>query len=268
MKASLNARKQSHDVRTRNNFGATTMSNNGGGYKDALLSPRNVVDGARNDLRLNNTVTEGMSVNGARKQGWDNPDSTARNGLGQRNSHNLTIQDIVDNVLKKPVFGFDGYNPKATVKDLLPVNTHVRAKAKRRMFCEEASKIADKVPAADKYQSSIDWHKDPVSRNIKFYSNKRNMIADDIIHKSKNPAKTSPGPTGYNHYDGWKATLKKTPGNYKKKEDRITFVQEVTWHAHQTPGMKWQYVNLVSASNRLTKRQLNLDQPYPLFPIY
>jgi len=49
------------------------------------------------------------------------------------------------------------------------------------------------------------------------------MIADDIIKKSENKAKTSPGPTGYDHYDGWKATLKKTPGNYKKNEARITF---------------------------------------------
>jgi len=72
------------------------------------------------------------------------------------------------------------------------------------------------------------------------------MIADDIIKKSKNPAKTSPGPTGYNHYDGWKATLKKTPGNYKKNDKRITFCQEATWHANNSPGMKYPDVNLVS----------------------
>ena len=58
---------------------------------------------------------------------------------------------MVDNVLKKPTFGFEGYNPKAMVKDLLPVNTHVRAKSKRRFFTDEASKAKDKVPAADKY---------------------------------------------------------------------------------------------------------------------
>jgi hypothetical protein len=49
-------------------------------------------------------------------------------------------------VLKKPTFGFEDYNPKATVKDLLPVNTHVRSKAKRTMFCDDAIKKANKVP--------------------------------------------------------------------------------------------------------------------------
>jgi len=41
------------------------------------------------------------------------------------------------------------------------------------------------------------------------------MIADTIIKKSKDPAKTSPGPAGYSHYDGWKKTLKSVPGTYK-----------------------------------------------------
>ena len=53
---------------------------------------------------------------------------------------NITIKDVVDNVLKKPAFGMEDYNPKAMVKDLLPVHTHVRAKGKRKMFCEEAAK--------------------------------------------------------------------------------------------------------------------------------
>ena len=40
----------------------------------------------------------------------------------------LTITDVVDAVLKKQTFGIDSYNPKAMVKDLLPVKTHVRGK--------------------------------------------------------------------------------------------------------------------------------------------
>lgn len=165
----------------------------------------------------------------------------------------LSIQEIVDNVLKKPAFGFEGYNPKPVVKDLLPVKTHVRAKAKRRMFCEEASRAKDKVPAADKYQTAIDWSKDPETRTIKFYSDRRRMVADEIIHKSKHPEKTSPGPTGYNHYDGWQKTLKKIPGNYKQKDDRITFVSETGWKANQTPGFKYPSVDLVSTSTTSIK---------------
>ena len=236
-------------------FAATTVglglqagkgSERASSYKNDLLSPRSVISGARKTVaNLNNTMTEGLSINGARKEGWDNPHSTARNGLHMRDA-NLTIQDIVDNVLKKPAFGFEGYNPKATVKDLLTVHTHVRAKAKRRMFCEEASRAKDKVPAPSKYQSAIDWNKDPESRNIKFYSDARKTIADEIIHKSKNPAKTSPGPTGYSHYDGWKSTLPKPHGNFKLKEDRVTFVQSSKWTADQTPGYKYQAIDLVS----------------------
>lgn len=159
---------------------------------------------------------------------------------------NLSIQDIVDNVLKKPAFGFEDYNPKAVVKDLLPVNTHVRAKAKRRMFCEEASKAKDKIPAPSKYQTALDWTKSPDSRTSKFFSDRRMMIADEIIKKSKNPAKTSPGPTGYDHYDGWKKSKPKPLGNYKQQEDRVTFVQESGWKANQSPGNKYNSIELVS----------------------
>ena len=99
---------------------------------------------------MNNTISGGLSVHGARKNGWDNQDTTARNGMMMRTT-NLSVQDIVDSVLKKQAFGFEGYNPKPVVKDLLPVHAHVRAKAKRRMFCEEASKQKDKIPAPSKY---------------------------------------------------------------------------------------------------------------------
>ena len=137
------------DVRSGRNIASlaatTTMglglqADRASSYKNDLMSPRAVIAGARNTVaNLNNTVTEGLSISGGRKEGWDNPNSTARNGLHIRDG-NLTIKDIVDNVLKKPAFGFEGYNPKPVVKDLLPVHTHVRAKAKRRMFCEEASR--------------------------------------------------------------------------------------------------------------------------------
>ena len=140
----------------------------------------------------------------------------------------------------------EDYNPKAMVKDLLPVHTHVRAKGKRRMFCEEAAMQKLKVPGANKYQSSIDWNKDPESRNYKFGKDERLKIADEIMKKSKKPEKTTPGPTGYNHYDGWKYTTKSPMGNYKNKAKRTTFVTESVMNANQTPGLKYQDVSLVS----------------------
>ena len=114
------------------------------------------------------------------------------------------------------------------------------------MFCEQASKRADKVPAADKYQNLIDWKTMPTSRNIKFYTDKRNMIAEEIIHKSKFPEKSSPGPAAYDHYDSWKYQQKSPKGNCKNKEDRITFVAEQSWHGEQSPPAKYPSIDVVS----------------------
>ena len=188
-------------------------------------------------------------MRGTRKEGWDNPNSGATNGMHCRDP-SLTVQDIIDNMLRKQAFGIDDYNPKATVKDLLPVHTHVRAKQKRRMFCEEASLAKDKVPAPTKYQTAIDWAKDPVSRNIKFYRNERRVIADEIMHKAKQPEKTTPGPAAFSSQEGWEFTKGKPHGTTKIKEDIITFVQERKWFADQTPGFKYPSIDLVSFKNK------------------
>ena len=141
--ASFTRRKQSHDVRNRNNksFSMGTGLQGMGPLLNELISPRHslIEPSAHLDMaRMNNTASGvgGFSTNTT---------------MLRKNQHNLTVTNVVDIVLRKPAFGFEGYNPKAVVKDLLPVNTHVRAKAKRRMFCEEAIKAKDKVPAADKY---------------------------------------------------------------------------------------------------------------------
>ena len=52
------------------------------------------------------------------------------------------------------------------------------------MFCEQASKAKDYIPGADVYQSEIDWHKNPDSRNYKFGKSTRMTIADEIYKKS------------------------------------------------------------------------------------
>jgi len=218
--------------------------------RNPLLSPRDVIHNARQQV-MASTISEGLAVHGGRKDGWDNPNSGAKNALHHRPDPSLTVQDILDNMLGKQAWGIDHYNPKAVVKDLLPVNTHVRAKAKRRMFCEEASLAKDKVPASTKYQTAIDWAKDPESRNIKFYKDARKTIAGEIMHKAKFPEKTSPGPAAHSSQDAWRQTLAKVPlGTLKIKEDRITFVQEKKWFADQSPGNKYPSINLVSLQNK------------------
>lgn len=146
------------------------------------------------------------------------------------------MKDIVDSMLKKQAFGMDDYNPKAVVKDLLPVHTHVRAKSKRRFFTDEAITAKNVVPASVKYQTAIDWKKDPVSRNYKFNSDKRTTQAMQIEKDSKpgvnGVSKTTPGPAAHNGHDGWRYTNGKVGGTMKIREDRITFVQERRWFAN------------------------------------
>jgi len=200
---------------------------------------------------MHNTISEGMagglSVTGGKKDGWGNPDSMARNALHIRDQNpNLSIQDIVDNVLKKQAFGFEGYNPKAIVEDSFPVKTHVHAKAKRRMFCEEASRRADKIPSPSKYQSLLDWDKEPESRTIHFSKDRRRTIAGEIFHVSKFKEKSSPGPTGYSEFNSWRYAQKKNSPNLKQTDNRITFVTEASWKAADAPGFKYPSINLVS----------------------
>ena len=167
MKATLTQRKQSHENRSgRNNQLSSTMGSGLRNNANSIMSPRDVISEARQQV-LAQTITEGL------KPGNRGQTQSAAKGGPNKGDHGLSVQDIVDSMLKKQTFGMDDYNPKAVVKDLLPVHTHVRAKSKRRMFTEEAIKAKAIVPSSTKYQTFYDWKKDPVSRNIKFYSDKR-----------------------------------------------------------------------------------------------
>ena len=148
----------------------------------------------------------------------------AKNNLANRDNE-LTVKDVVDGILNKQPWGMEGYNPKPVVKDMLPARHHVKAKARRIMFCEEASMLKDKVPAPSRYQEAIDWKKNPTSRNIRFATDWRHMIADVIVHNAKKPEKTSPGPTAYDDHDAWKYKQKKNIPNYDQRDERITFMQ-------------------------------------------
>ena len=149
--------------------------------------------------------------------------------------------------MKKPTFGFTGYNPKATVKDMLPVKVNKYSKGKRKMFCEEAQKAKGFIPGSDKYQSEIDWNKNPNTRNHKFGKDARLTVAGEIKKKSEKKETCSPGPVAYNEYDTWRKKVSpRTKGSYKYHDSRITFVKERQWHANQTPGFKYPNVKLVS----------------------
>ena len=114
-------------------------------------SPSSIIAGARNSVSgFNNTLNNGNLMAKSSYTNLHEMKLQKNKGPLHRDA-SITIRDVVDNVLKKPAFGMEDYNPKAMVKDLLPVHTHVKAKGKRRMFCEEASKQKEKVPGANKY---------------------------------------------------------------------------------------------------------------------
>ena len=114
------------------------------------------------------------------------------------------------------------------------------------MFAEEAQVAKNFVPGSPKYQSEIDWHKQPETRTAKFFTTKRRTIADDISHKSQWKEKSTPGCNLYKNEAAWKFTKGKLKGNFTNKEDRVTFVQESGWKADQTPGLKYTAIDLVS----------------------
>ena len=63
-----------------------------------------------------------LEIIGRRDNAWANPANTAKNKIG----HQITVREVVDCVLKIPSFGFTGYNPKASVRDLIPIETHMQ----------------------------------------------------------------------------------------------------------------------------------------------
>ena len=127
----------------------------------------------------------------AKQQKFD----TKRNSVAERGD--LTVQDMVDNVLRKPAFGFEGYTIKPTHKDMVPIRGHKAGKMKRRTFVEEIPLKKQFIPASNKYQTAADWTKNPVSQTARFFQMKRYTQADEIFVKAKKPEKTTPGPFAY-----------------------------------------------------------------------
>ena len=73
-----------------------------------------------------------LEIIGKKENQWAKPANTAQNKINPT----LTVKDVVDNVLRIPAFGFTGYNPKASVRDLIPAETHRQPKSVRRTFAE------------------------------------------------------------------------------------------------------------------------------------
>lgn len=109
----------------------------------------------------------------------------------------ITVTDILDSLLHKPAFGFEGYNPKPTHRDLIKPKNFLQAKSKRTTFADEIGIKKSHIPASTKYQTEADWAKNPETRTTKWNLAKRYTIADEIEIKSKKPEKTTPGPFAY-----------------------------------------------------------------------
>ena len=116
------------------------------------------------------------------------------------------MKDVVDNVLRVPAFGFTGYNPKASVRDLIPAETHRQPKSVRRTFAVEHSDQKKFVPGSPMYHSEHNWEKSPSTKTAKFFVTKRRTIADEIEHKSTFKEKSVPGCGDYKHDAAWKFT--------------------------------------------------------------
>ena len=106
-----------------------------------MLSPRNIIANARSDIKgfpnscrnIERNVqsltsrpgeigsfARNLEIIGKKENAWAKPANTAQNKINPT----LTVKDVVDNVLRIPAFGFTGYNPKASVRDLIPCETH------------------------------------------------------------------------------------------------------------------------------------------------
>lgn len=59
-----------------------------------------------------------LAVMGKQNEQW------ALNRSHLRANREITVKEIVDNLLHKPAFGFENYNPKPTHKDLIPPISH------------------------------------------------------------------------------------------------------------------------------------------------
>jgi hypothetical protein len=108
----------------------------------------------------------------------------------------------MDNFMKKEEFGIPLYEPKAMVKDLLPVHTHAFVKKKREFFTTQAARENQWVPGADTYHKKEDYDWGLVSKNrfSKFKCNKRTTIAGELEIKHSKLETSSPGPCKYDNH--------------------------------------------------------------------
>ena len=97
----------------------------------------------------------------------------------------LTIDEIVNSILKKPAFGFAEYKPRNLVSNNLhPGPSNGLGKQKRTMFCEEVARAKTGIPEPTKYFKPIDWTVNPETKPVKMFKAKRRTIAEEITHKA------------------------------------------------------------------------------------
>lgn len=141
--------------------------------------------------------------------------------------------------LKKEEFGIPLYNPKAMVRDLIPVETHQYAKTKREFFTDQAIKDNKWCPGVGHNfnEKDTDWTKNPSFKYSKFRSAKRITIAGELEIKNARKETTSPGPAGYDHGNQKLKNMNKTAvGCYQLNEQRKDEQYRVRRLSLQEPG--------------------------------
>ena len=76
-----------------------------------------------------------------------------------RDFENPSFEVVMDQQLgRRPKFGISMYNPKAYVKDRIPIETHMVGKEKRVFFCTQSHMDKAWVEGSPKYHHDYDWN--------------------------------------------------------------------------------------------------------------
>ena len=216
--------------------------------KTIMMSPRDVINSARNEMNHTQIHTKGYVA----------PD--------------MNVRDLVDVVMgkKDKTFGIPNYNPRNQSLNLLNPETHKVPKTKRTTFTQEIPKLTQIVPGPGKYPIAAMTSKDNWAggQQKKFETEKKNSFVDQIIHAGKSPEKCAPGAPAYQNMSTWRYSKGKTKNGPVGKDARTTWIHEKEHTANWTPGLKFNSVALVSncKSNACAGQVQAPERPQPEIP--
>ena len=166
-----------------------------------------MINSSRNSLEKttsNASVAYGGNLTQRPFQGAQNPNQTF-----QVNMSNFSSIEKIDPIASdrkqkrgRHTFAHEFYSPPKNEKNLVAPKAHKVPKQKRPAFTDEESKAKNWVPSAY-YKTVTEWNTRIPKNTGKFKRAPRRTVADEIIHNSKFPEKTSPGANAYNQ-EAWK----------------------------------------------------------------